>query len=165
MFARACGKNDVHDLEPEDLRAMTIEASAITGIPLVGTNFSFRPESFAQAMLASLQSDPDPSTKRPHTDRCPFCSAAPTVAAPRRRVRVRRRGDHAADLVRGRAGALHVPLLPPNAVGPQREWWFHSSGCREWFQAERDTRDNTVIQVARPGGCMAARACPSTAAS
>ena len=29
---------------------MTIEASAITGIPLVGTNFSFRPESFAQAV-------------------------------------------------------------------------------------------------------------------
>jgi hypothetical protein len=54
MFARACGKNDVHDLEPEDLRAMTIEASAITGIPLVGTNFSFRPESFAQAMMQAM---------------------------------------------------------------------------------------------------------------
>jgi sarcosine oxidase subunit delta len=38
-----------------------------------------------------------------------------------------------------------------NAAGPQREWWFHSSGCREWFQAERDTRDNTVMQVALPG--------------
>ena len=54
MFARACGKNAVHDLEPEDLRAMTIEASAITGIPLVGTNFSFRPESFAQAVADAM---------------------------------------------------------------------------------------------------------------
>jgi hypothetical protein len=33
---------------------MTIEASAITGIPLVGTNFSFRPESFAQAMMQAM---------------------------------------------------------------------------------------------------------------
>ncbi|MFQ5520098.1 MAG: FMN-binding glutamate synthase family protein, partial [Candidatus Methylomirabilia bacterium] len=39
MLARACGKGDVHDLEPEDLRALTMEASAITGIPLVGTNW------------------------------------------------------------------------------------------------------------------------------
>jgi glutamate synthase domain-containing protein 2 len=54
MFARACGKNDVHDLEAEDLRAMTIEASAITGVPLVGTNFSFRPESFAQAVIEAM---------------------------------------------------------------------------------------------------------------
>ena len=54
MFARACGKNDVHDLEPEDLRAMTIEASAITGIPLVGTDFAFRPESFAARDHAAM---------------------------------------------------------------------------------------------------------------
>ncbi len=41
MFARACGKQDVHDLEPEDLRALTLEASMITGIPLVGTDAAF----------------------------------------------------------------------------------------------------------------------------
>lgn len=39
MLARACGKSDVHDLEPEDLRSLTLEAAAITGIPLVGTNY------------------------------------------------------------------------------------------------------------------------------
>ncbi len=39
MLARACGKSDIHDLEPEDLRALTLEASAITGIPLVGTSY------------------------------------------------------------------------------------------------------------------------------
>jgi glutamate synthase domain-containing protein 2 len=36
MLARACGKADVHDLDPEDLRALTMESSLITGIPLVG---------------------------------------------------------------------------------------------------------------------------------
>ena len=41
MLARACGKSDVHDLEPEDLRALTLEASMIAGIPLVGTNAVF----------------------------------------------------------------------------------------------------------------------------
>src|SRR5947209_4201685 len=38
MLARACGKANVHDLEAEDLRALTMEASLITGIPLVGMN-------------------------------------------------------------------------------------------------------------------------------
>jgi methylamine---glutamate N-methyltransferase subunit C len=41
MLARACGKANVHDLEPEDLRALTLEASMICGIPLVGTNRVF----------------------------------------------------------------------------------------------------------------------------
>jgi glutamate synthase domain-containing protein 2 len=41
MLARACGKADVHDLEPEDLRALTLEASMICGIPLAGTNRVF----------------------------------------------------------------------------------------------------------------------------
>jgi len=41
MLARACGKADVHDLEPEDLRALTLEASLICGIPLAGTNRVF----------------------------------------------------------------------------------------------------------------------------
>jgi glutamate synthase domain-containing protein 2 len=40
-LARACGKSDVHNLEPEDLRALTMEASMITGIPLAGTNKVF----------------------------------------------------------------------------------------------------------------------------
>ncbi len=36
MLARACGKSNVHNLEPEDMRSLTLEAEAITGIPLVG---------------------------------------------------------------------------------------------------------------------------------
>ncbi len=39
MIARACGKANVHDLDPDDMRALTMEAAAITGIPLVGTHW------------------------------------------------------------------------------------------------------------------------------
>jgi glutamate synthase domain-containing protein 2 len=38
ILARACGKSDIHDLEPEDLRALSAEASMIAGVPLAGTN-------------------------------------------------------------------------------------------------------------------------------
>jgi glutamate synthase domain-containing protein 2 len=38
MLARACGKANVHDLEPEDLRSLTLETALISGIPLVGTD-------------------------------------------------------------------------------------------------------------------------------
>ena len=41
ILARACGKANVHDLDPEDLRALTLEASATCGIPLAGTNRIF----------------------------------------------------------------------------------------------------------------------------
>ncbi len=38
-IARACGKNNLHNLEPEDLCALTLEASAMSGVPLAGTNW------------------------------------------------------------------------------------------------------------------------------
>ena len=41
MLARACGKSDVRHLEPEDMAALTMEASAICGIPLAGTRKVF----------------------------------------------------------------------------------------------------------------------------
>jgi len=54
MMARACGKNDVHDLEAEDLRALSLEASIITGIPLAGTDFVLTPEAIAERVAAML---------------------------------------------------------------------------------------------------------------
>ena len=36
-IARACGKAHVHNLEPEDLVALTIEAAAMARVPLAGT--------------------------------------------------------------------------------------------------------------------------------
>ena len=38
-IARACGKNHLHNLEPEDLCALTVESAAIAGVPLAGTNW------------------------------------------------------------------------------------------------------------------------------
>ena len=38
-IARACGKNHVHNLEPDDLVALTVESAAMAGVPLSGTNW------------------------------------------------------------------------------------------------------------------------------
>ena len=39
MLARACGKTNVHSLEPEDLAALTMEAAAMAKVPLAGTDY------------------------------------------------------------------------------------------------------------------------------
>ncbi len=39
MLARACGKTNVHSLEPEDLAALTTEAAAMARVPLAGTSY------------------------------------------------------------------------------------------------------------------------------
>jgi len=36
MMARCTGKTNLHNVEPEDLRAVTIATAAASGIPLVG---------------------------------------------------------------------------------------------------------------------------------
>jgi len=41
MLARACGKSDIHHLEPEDMAALSMEASAICGVPLAGARKVF----------------------------------------------------------------------------------------------------------------------------
>ena len=38
-IARACGKSHIHNLEPEDLAALTIESAAMAGVPLAGTDW------------------------------------------------------------------------------------------------------------------------------
>ena len=38
-LARACGKSHVHNLEPQDLAALTVEAAAMAGVPLAGTTW------------------------------------------------------------------------------------------------------------------------------
>jgi glutamate synthase domain-containing protein 2 len=54
MFARACGKSDVHHLEAEDMRALTLEASIITGIPLAGTETPLTPDAIAARVVKAL---------------------------------------------------------------------------------------------------------------
>ena len=39
IIARACGKSHLLNLEPEDLCATTVEAAAMAGVPLAGTNW------------------------------------------------------------------------------------------------------------------------------
>jgi sarcosine oxidase subunit delta len=31
-----------------------------------------------------------------------------------------------------------------NEAGVQKEWWYHRSGCQQWFQAVRNTVTNEV---------------------
>jgi glutamate synthase domain-containing protein 2 len=38
-LARACGKDHVLNLEPEDMVALTVEAAAMAGVPLAGTSW------------------------------------------------------------------------------------------------------------------------------
>ena len=46
MMARACGKTNIHSLEPEDLAALTMEASAIAQVPLAGTDYTVGVEDY-----------------------------------------------------------------------------------------------------------------------
>ncbi|HKY24224.1 MAG TPA: FMN-binding glutamate synthase family protein [Gaiella sp.] len=52
-LARACGKSHVHNMEPEDLVALTIEASLMTGVPLAGMQRSLVDE-IAERVAAQL---------------------------------------------------------------------------------------------------------------
>src|SRR6202043_1369347 len=57
-LARACGKSHLHNLEPEDLAALTVEAAAMAGVPLAGTDWiPGRPSP------ASLHSAPSPAMR------------------------------------------------------------------------------------------------------
>jgi heterotetrameric sarcosine oxidase delta subunit len=49
-----------------------------------------------------------------------------------------------------------------NTAGVQREWWFHRSGCRAWFIAERNTSTNEVLMTARPRDVGAHAAGPAS---
>jgi sarcosine oxidase subunit delta len=52
------------------------------------------------------------------------------------------------------AGALvwaHHRYDRDNVSGVEHAWWFHRGGCRRWFTAQRDTRDNRVLGTSLPG--------------
>ena len=48
VIAKSCGKGNVHNLEPEDLRAVSLEASALTGVPLAGVDWAVGPDTFGR---------------------------------------------------------------------------------------------------------------------
>ncbi len=39
IIARACGKSHLHNLEPDDLVALTVESAAMARGPLAGTSW------------------------------------------------------------------------------------------------------------------------------
>ena len=49
----------------------------------------------------------------------------------------------------------HYVYFRRNAAGVQSEWWYHRYGCELWFLAERDTRDNRVIETRLPPSSQA----------
>lgn len=73
---------------------------------------------------------------------CPLCG-------PREVTEFRYGGEIQARPGPGSAVAVWSAYLydRANVAGVERAWWFHRSGCRRWFQAERDTRTNEVIRV------------------
>jgi heterotetrameric sarcosine oxidase delta subunit len=40
--------------------------------------------------------------------------------------------------------------LRSNPAGRLEEGWYHRAGCRRYFEAVRDTTDNTVFETRRP---------------
>lgn len=38
-----------------------------------------------------------------------------------------------------------------NAMGLEKEWWYHRLGCKKWLIALRDTRNNAVLRTFWPG--------------
>ena len=37
--------------------------------------------------------------------------------------------------------------MKDNAAGAEKEWWYHRLGCKRWFLAIRDTKDNSVLKT------------------
>ena len=47
---------------------------------------------------------------------------------------------------------FNYAYLRENVAGIQREWWYHKFGCRKWFMALRDTRNNLLQETFWPEG-------------
>ena len=93
-LARACGKSHVHNLEPEDLVALTIEAAAMARVPLAGT--SWIP---GASRLKRRDQDEDQSRDRAG-------GGAPADRADRRALRARTRRDRALRPLQGEGVAV-----------------------------------------------------------
>ena len=42
-------------------------------------------------------------------------------------------------------------FIRKNIKGEHKERWNHSNGCRQWFNAIRNTTTNTFLQTSKPG--------------
>ncbi len=83
-IARACGKSHVHNLEPEDLVALTVEAAAMARVPLAGTNWIPGQEGSERCQASSGPSR-ELETSRHRKPGRPFRQARSRIAERRRR--------------------------------------------------------------------------------
>ncbi len=81
---------------------------------------------------------------------CPFCGERDlSEFVPRGEAGVAR-PDPAAE---GAEGAFFEYLyLRDNPCGPNREHWYHASGCRQWLVIDRDLRTHEVLGSALASG-------------
>jgi methylglutamate dehydrogenase subunit B len=86
--------------------------------------------------------------------KCPHCGVRP-VDEFRFQGEVTRRPGHEASL----RELTDYVYFRDNVAGVQQEWWYHRTGCKIWFLAERDTRTNEVLhtQIPAPTGTAAQR--------
>ena len=122
------------------MRALTLESSLITGIPLAGTDFVLTPEAIADRVASRLSADPARGHEMTFLIHCP--ELRPARGAGVHATAARPRAARAPDADdRELAGYLYFRR---NVNGWQTEWWLHRDGCRRWFLAERthlDERD------------------------
>ena len=90
MLARACGKTNVHSLEPEDLCALTVEAAAMAKVPLAGTDYI--PGVTEERALARDQAACSRSTSSTRSTTCPRDGSEVEGRSERRTSRRRRLG-------------------------------------------------------------------------
>ena len=109
-LARACGKSHLHNLEPEDLVALTLEASAMARVPLAGTKLgagrvsaSAGPRRSRVAIDVITGAEPRRVRTRPSCCRSPARGprSASARRAPARCARCRRRGGSGRSRRRG----------------------------------------------------------------
>ena len=141
-LARACGKSHLHNLEPEDLVALTLEASAMARVPLAGT-------SWIPGRLEDDRGVPVHEHRGPRSASATArASTVRSMSAPSADQRVDvvavRDADHVllddragvellGDVVGGRADQLDPALLgalvgPAPAKAGRNEWWMLMTG-------------------------------------
>jgi sarcosine oxidase subunit delta len=81
---------------------------------------------------------------------CPFCGERDlTEFVSRGEAAPPRPDPSAAD---AEARFVEWLYLRDNPCGPNREHWYHASGCRRWLLVERDTRTHAILGAAFSDG-------------
>ena len=137
MLARACGKTNVHSLEPEDLCALTVEAAAMAKVPLAGTDYI--PGVTRGAGARSGSSGCSRSTSPTRSTTCPRARASSRGRATDGGAR-RAREDHVARRRVPRRPAVPLPGGPRARRGRRPAWRRRPGEDLNWLE------DITLLQ-------------------